>query len=113
MRLRFLLDECVHVGVRAAFPGHAVKTVTESGWRSAKDGQLLIFAERHFDVFITIDRRLEFQNALYKFRLGFVVVRVPSNRLHAFLPLFDELLAAASTVRPGEVIHIGLPKRHR
>ena len=89
MRLRILLDECVHAGVRAAFPGHAVKTVTESGWRSAKDGQL------------------------HKYRLGFVVVRVLSNRLHAFLPLFDELLTAAASVHPGEVIHIGLSKRRR
>ena len=93
--------------------GHAVKTVTESGWRSAKDGQLLIFAEKHFDVFLTVDQRLEFQNVLPKFRLGFVIVRTRTNGLHDFLPLFDELLTAAATVRPGEVIHIGLPKRRR
>jgi hypothetical protein len=111
--VRILLDECVHAGVRAAFSGHTVKTVTESGWRSTKDGQLLLFAEKRFDVFLTVDRRLEFQNHLPKFKLGFIVVRVPSNRFHSFVPLFDELLDAATSVRPGEIIHIGQPKRRR
>ena len=110
MRLRILLDECVHAGVRAAFPNHAVKTVTESGWRSTKDGQLLLFAEGRFDVLVTVDRRLEFQNALPKFRLGFVIAHVRSNRLQDFIPLFPDLLAAAHSVRPGEILHIGHPK---
>jgi hypothetical protein len=113
VRLRILLDECVPARARAAFHGHAVKTVTESGWRSTKDGQLLVFAEKHFDVFLTVDQRLESQNQLKKFRLGFIIVRARTNSLIDFIPLFDELLTAATSVRPGEIIHIGQPKRRR
>ena len=65
--MRILLDECVNAGVRAAFPVHSVTTVSRAGWRSAKDGPLLLFAERSFDVFVTIDQRLERQNKLATF----------------------------------------------
>jgi len=81
----------VHAGVRVAFAGQAVKTVTEAGWRGSKDGPLLSAAEQTFDVFVTIDRRLERQYNLAKYRLGFVIVRVPSNMLSSFEPIFDEL----------------------
>jgi hypothetical protein len=43
-----------------------VSTVTEAGWRTSKDGPLLAFAQDRFDVFVTVDRRLESQNDLVK-----------------------------------------------
>jgi hypothetical protein len=49
--VRILIDECVHAGVRRAFTGHEVKTVTQIGWRSSKDAPLLEFAETAFYVF--------------------------------------------------------------
>jgi predicted nuclease of predicted toxin-antitoxin system len=109
--VRILLDECVHAGVRSAFPGHAVKTVTEAGWRSSKDGPLLAFAERHFEVFVTIDRKLERQHDLSNLRLGFVVARVVNNTLAAYLPVFVQLREAAERVRSGEVLHVAASKK--
>jgi hypothetical protein len=109
--LRILLDECVHAGVRAAFPGHSVRTVSEAGWRSAKDRSLAQLAEREFDVFVTIDRTLEHQIGPHTFSVGFVVIRVPSNTLAAYLPSFPQILEAAITVRKGEIIHVDA--RHR
>lgn len=105
--MRILLDECVHVGVKAAFTGHDVKTVTEIGWRSSKDGPLLTLAQEEFDVFVTIDRNLEHQQNLAKLKIGFVIVRVPRNELHHFLPLFEQLRTAAETVNAGQVVHVG------
>jgi hypothetical protein len=104
--VRILLDECVHASVRAAFPGHSVTTVTEAGWRSSKDSSLIGLAERGFDVFVTIDRKLEHQADLHKYALGFLIVRVASNTLASYLPHFDRLLQAVETVRKGEVIHL-------
>ena len=104
--MRILLDECVHAGVRAAFPGHSVSTVTEAGWRGTKDGSLLSLAERGFDVFVTIDRKFEHQVDLRAFALGFVIVRVASNTLAAYLPSFHRLRQAVEAVRKGEVIHL-------
>ena len=60
--MRLLLDECVNPRLRLAFPGDTVKTVAEMGWRSFTNGQLMKEAASHFDVFVTLDRNLQFQN---------------------------------------------------
>ena len=108
--MRVLLDECVNAGVRAAFPGDIVKTVSEIGWRGTEDGSLLEFAQTQFDVFVTIDRSLERQNDLKKFLIGFVVVRVRSNEISAYRPIFNHIQEAAQRVRSGEVVYVA--ERH-
>jgi predicted nuclease of predicted toxin-antitoxin system len=108
--VRILLDECVPARLRRAFPGHAVKTVTECGWRSGKDFALLAFAEKTFDVFVTVDRRLPRENDISRYRLGFVIANVPNNRLEAFEPIFEHLKLAAESVKPGEIIFVEKPK---
>ncbi len=104
--MRVLLDECVPARLRDSLPGHAVQTVSERGWRSASDQALLSLAEASFDVFLTIDRRLPVENDLTQYRLGFVIVRVSSNRLEAFTPVLDELRQALEQSRAGEVIYV-------
>ena len=108
--MRILLDECIPARLKRAFPGHAVQTVTETGWRSSKDGPLLSFAQDQFDVFVTVDRRLETKHDLAKFRLGFIVARVPNNRLDGFEPILEHLNAAAAIVRRGTIIHVVSPE---
>jgi len=90
-----------------------VKTVTESGWRSAKDGQLIPFAEKNFDLFVTVDRRMEFENRLDRFRLAFLIIRVRSNKLADFLPLYDSIQSAVDSIRPGQIIRLGDSHRSR
>jgi hypothetical protein len=104
--VHILLDECVNAGLRAAFPGHAVKTVTEIGWSGSPDGPLLIYAQAQFDVFVTIDRNLEHQQNLRKLDMGFLIIRVPSNEITSYRPLFLEIQAAAENVRAGEVVQV-------
>jgi predicted nuclease of predicted toxin-antitoxin system len=104
--VRVLLDECVPARLKGAFPGHAVQTVTECGWRSGKDSPLLTFAQTKFDVFVTVDRRLEIEHNLGEFRIGFIVVHVPNNRLESFVPIFDQLRTAVESVGLGRVLHI-------
>src|ERR1700733_3261215 len=104
------LYECVPARLKRPFPGHAVQSVTETGWRASKDGPLLSFAQDRFDVVVTVDRRLETQNDLGKFRLGFIIARVPNNRLDGFTAIFEQLNAAAARVRRGEIIHVVTPE---
>jgi predicted nuclease of predicted toxin-antitoxin system len=68
--MRILLDECVNPRLRLAFPGDAVKTVAEMDWRSLTNGRLMQAAATHFDVFVTLDRNLQFQNPTGKCPLG-------------------------------------------
>ena len=86
-----------------------MQSVTQTGWRTSKDGPLLSFAQERFDVFVTVDRRLEQQNELGELKPGFIVVRVPHNRLEAFEPVFEQLKLAAETVGQGEVVYVVSP----
>jgi hypothetical protein len=104
--VRVLLDECLPARLKLSLPGHSVKTVPETGWRSSKDGELLRLAAERFDVFVTIDRSMERQHNLSAFHLGFIIAHVKSNRLIDFRPVLSALADAIGKVKPGEVLHI-------
>jgi len=77
--MRILLDECVNPRVRHAFPSHDVQTVVDMGWGGLKNGKLMVMAQSLFDVFVTVDQNLKYQQNLVKYSLGFVVIAVPDN----------------------------------
>ena len=104
--MRILLDECVNAGVKAAFRGHSVKTVSEMGWHGSSDTFVLTQAQDRFDVFVTIDRKLEHQHNLRNLRVGILIAIVPNNEIRSYRPIFAELLKAAQAVNAGEVIHV-------
>jgi predicted nuclease of predicted toxin-antitoxin system len=105
--MRILLDECVNPRVKAAFPDHDVKTVIDMSWQGATNGRLLALAEAEgFEVFVTADQNLSHQQNIAARRLGFVVVRVKSNSVRAYLPLFSELNRAVGTVGAGQTIYV-------
>ena len=64
-----------------------MKTVPQAGWAGIKNGELLRLAEDGFDVFVTVDRNLGFQQNLARRRIAVVVLRAQSNRFQALLPL--------------------------
>src|SRR5713226_2762093 len=59
--MRVLLDECVPRALRKELPGHEVKTVAEAGWAGVRNGELLQLAAKQFDLLLTVDRNLEYQ----------------------------------------------------
>ncbi len=77
------------------------------GWATIKNGRLLRLAEQEFDVFVTVDRNLSFQQNLPKFDLAVAVLRARSNRLEDLQPLAAPLLAALPEMKPGKVVVIG------
>ena len=70
----------------------------------------MTYAQKQFDVFVTIDRKLERQHDLKKLNLGFVIARVPSNEIASYRPIFAALREAAENAKPGEVSHIVSPQ---
>ena len=111
--MRILLDECVHAAVRTAFPNHSVRTVSEMGWRGIPDAQLIAIADGKCDVLVTIDRSIEREAQLSRIGFGVVIAHVSSNRLVAYQPVFEDLLRAVETVKPGELVHVFGPRRKR
>ena len=107
--MRVLIDECVDPRVKLLFGDHNAATVHEQGWNTLQDGPLLTVAQLEFDVLLTIDRGLEFQQNLPKFQIGLIVVHVPKNQLFHYRVIQKEMLAAVERARAGEVIHVRTP----
>lgn len=104
--MRLLLDESVPHRLRRALPGHAVKTVVEMGWSGVKNGALLAIAAAEFDVFVTVDKNLPYQQNVATLPLAVVVLSAPSNELHVLLPLVPKLEEAIATLSPRTLVQI-------
>jgi len=77
------------------------------GWAAVANGELLSLASREFDVFVTVDRNLSFQQNVGSFSIGVVVLHAKSNRLADLRPFVPSLLAAVDSAQAGTVKHIG------
>jgi len=85
--VRVLLDECIDWRLARDIVGHDVKTARQMGWATLKNGELLTLASEHFDVFVTVDRNLSFQQNLSSLSIAVVVLRARTNRLTGLRPL--------------------------
>jgi predicted nuclease of predicted toxin-antitoxin system len=80
--VRVLLDEQLPRHLARELHGHEVSTVQQKGWAGLKNGELLqCAADAGFEVFVTADRNLEFQQNLSQTRLRVILLVVPSNAL--------------------------------
>jgi PIN like domain len=77
--MRVLLDECVPRALGKELVDHDVRTVAEAGWAGVTNGELLQRAAGLFDVLLTVDRNLEYQQNFAGVRLAVIVVHAPSN----------------------------------
>ncbi|HKN28232.1 MAG TPA: DUF5615 family PIN-like protein [Roseiarcus sp.] len=105
--MKVLLDECVDWRLSRDILGHDVKMARQMGWTTIKNGEVLSLASESFDVFVTVDRNLSFQQNLGSFSIAVVVLQAKSNRLADLKPLAARLLAAIDSALPGAVTLIG------
>ena len=105
--MRVLLDECVDWRLTREIAGHDVKTARQMGWTAIKNGELLTLAAEHFDVFVTVDRNLAFQQNVAAFSIAVFVLRARTNRLADLKSLVPNLLGAIDSARLGTVEVIG------
>lgn len=101
--MRILLDESVPRRLKILLEGHEVKTVTEAGWASYSNGELLTRASEGFDVLVTADQKLPHQQNLSKFTIAVVVMVAKTNTMIDYEPLATKLSAAVDSSSPGEV----------
>jgi predicted nuclease of predicted toxin-antitoxin system len=107
MLMRLLLDESLPYRLKTVFPGHQVNTVTEMGWKSLSNGELLARASGLFQVFLTADKKLQYQQNIVKFDIALIVLNARQNRFVDYEPLIPRLLEALTRIHPGEVFRIG------
>lgn len=85
---------------------HEVLTVTERGWSGIENGELLALAGREFDVFLTADQNLEFQQNLTSNKLGIILMVARNNSLKALAPLIPEVRKTLGRIKKGEFVYV-------
>lgn len=106
--MKVIVDECVDWRLSREIVGHEVRTARQLGWSTIKNGELLSLAAKEFDVFVTVDRNLSFQQNLPVFTIAVIVLRATSNRLSDLQPLVPDLLASILTAKAGTVTYVGV-----
>ncbi len=106
--MRVLLDECLPRKLKRVLPGHDVFTVPKMGWAGIENGKLLELMETVFDVFVTIDGNLRYQQNLEGRTISLIVLSSTDNTIDTLLPLMPSVLSALIAVQPGEVRRIAM-----
>jgi predicted nuclease of predicted toxin-antitoxin system len=105
--MKILLDECIPRKFRYSLPDHECHTVPEAGLAGKKNGALLGLAESAgFEIFVTMDKGLEYEQNLAGRSLAILILRAKSNRLADLLPLVPDLLNTVKLARQGEIHRI-------
>ena len=105
-KLKILLDECLNIHLANEIPGYYVKTVVQMGWAGLTNGKLLSNAQTHFDVFITNDQNLSFQQNLGKFEIAVIVLCPTKNQLENLKSLIPQLMKTFENPAKGKVKYI-------
>lgn len=104
--MRLLLDNCVPQRLAQHISGHEVTTVVKLGWAAMSDGALLAAMAGRYDVLVTVDRSIQYQQRLHDRTFAVVVLRARSNHISVLLQLVPELLDRLATILPGQVREI-------
>jgi hypothetical protein len=107
--MKILLDECAPKKLKAFLLtyDHECHTAQEMGWSGIQNGELLTLADPLFDVLVTIDQGIQYQQNMTVRRIAIVIVRGRSNRLEDLSPNFPACAAVLQSIQPGQVIEIG------
>jgi predicted nuclease of predicted toxin-antitoxin system len=106
--MKILLDECLPRKLKDRFARHDCQTVPDAMLAGKKNGELLAIAERQgFEIFLTMDRGLEYEQNFTGRRIAVILLRAKSNRLVDLAPLVDECLRLMRSIRPAQIARIG------
>jgi hypothetical protein len=104
-----LFDQGTPVPIRKFLKGHVVQTTAQRGWEELKNGELLKAAEEAgFEVFLTPDKNIRYQQNLAVRTVAIVVLgnpQWPVLRRHV-----DRVVAAVNAARPGTYIEVEIPE---
>jgi Domain of unknown function (DUF5615) len=106
--MKLLLDECVPRKLKNHLPGHECQTVPEAGLAGTKNGELLTLAESAgFQVLLTIDRGIEFEQNLAHRGIAVILICAKSSRLDDLLPYVPDILRVLRSVQRSELVRLG------
>jgi len=106
--MRVLLDECIPRDFCKSFREHDCHDVRRAGFGGKRNGELLILAEANgFDVLITVDKSIPYQQNLKDRSIALLILDVQSNKLPDLLPCAPMCLSALWSIKPGQVLRLG------
>ena len=110
--MKVLIDECLPAALKKNLTvlGHDCETVRQAGFGSKKNGELLALAEREWDVLLTSDRNIKYQQNMTGRRVSVLILCAKTNRMKDLLPFMPACAEALLSVQPGVVIEVGVPK---
>ena len=100
--MRILLDECCPEPLVRAFPSLHIITVAEKGLKGVRNGDLIAAAEGEFDILVTADKNLRYQQNLEGRKLA--IVELPFNSWPRLRPILPRLRESLESIKPGEYI---------
>ena len=105
--MKVLLDECLPRKLKYALPDHDCQTVPVAGFAGKKNGLLLTLGESNgFDVFLTMDKGIEYEQNLRGRMIAILVLQAKSNRLDDLPALMPACTEAVRSAQPGRVVRI-------
>jgi predicted nuclease of predicted toxin-antitoxin system len=105
--MRILLDESLPRQLGFELTGHETQTVQGRGWSGLKNGVLLGTASSEFQVLLTGDKNLEFQQNPATLPIAVIVMLAVNNRIETLRPLIPDVLEVLKTIRPGQLVRVG------
>lgn len=105
--MKILLDECVPWPIRKMLVEHECSNPYKCGWSSATNGDLLNLAKDHFDLFITADKNLRYQQNLSDRTLP--IIELSTNDLRRILACKELLARQINRIQKGEYICVEIP----
>jgi hypothetical protein len=105
--MNILIDECLPAYLKTVLTNVSSQTVQEAGWSTVKNGPLLTLAEQSFDVFLTADQNLQYQQNLKGRNIAIIVF--PSNRLPIVKEYETQLKHVLTSIKPGDYVELKNP----
>ena len=99
--MKLLIDECLPRALKRLLSEHECRTVQEMGWSGKQNGALLLLADKQFDVFVTVDQGMEYEQNLANRKIGLLVLRARSNQIEDLAPIIPAALATLRDIEPG------------
>jgi hypothetical protein len=105
--MRVLVDECVPRFLRRLL-GHEAQTAQDCGWGGIKNGELLSLAGEQFEVFLTSDKNLRYQQNLSKRKIA--IIELPTNRRRIVMMLVPKIIETLEVIAPRAYVQIDWPE---
>lgn len=104
--MKILFDACCPRPLRKYLTPHEVTTAQELNWEELKNGALLEKAQARFDVMLSTDSNIEYQQQLTNYSIALIVLRSVTGQVIELAELMPDCLKALEVVKPGECLYL-------